>query len=138
MSEFYLKSPYVVLGGTDVSAYVMGVTLNVGREKLDNTKGGTDTRTSMMGLKIWDAKIQFAADLADGLLDEILWTLLDAGAAFAVIIAALGTGETASNPEYTGNMIFDGPYNVLGGAVGEHQTNDVALAAAGAITRDIA
>lgn len=137
MAGFYLKSPYVVLGGIDMSAKVRGVTLNIGREVLDNTKGGTDTRTSMMGLKTWSATIEFEQDMADDELDEDLWGLHDAGAAFTVIIAALGTGETASNPEYTGSMVFGGPYTPLAGNVGDLQTLTVELVAAGAITRDI-
>ena len=137
MAELYLKSPYVVLGGTDVSAYVQGVTLNVGRETLDNTVGGTDVRSSTMGLKMWSASVKLRQDFADNLVDEILWTLLDAGAAFAVIIAALGTGETASNPEYTGNMVFGSPYSPLSGNVGDYQAVTIELVAAGALTRDI-
>lgn len=137
MAEFYLQSPYVVLGGTDVSAYVRGVKLDVGRENLDNTVGGTGTRTSMMGLKIWSLQIEFRQDMADNLLDEILWNLLDAGAAFAVIVAVLGTGETANNPEYTGNMVFDGGYSPIQGSVGDYAVVTVNLTAAGALTRDV-
>ena len=136
MAELYLATPYVVLGGSDVSAYVRGVTLNIGRENLDNTVAGA-TRTSAMGLKIWSASITFRQDFADNLVDEILWGLHDAGAAFAVIIAPVTGGEGAGNPEYTGNMVFDGPYSPISGSIGDYQEVTVGLTAAGAITRDV-
>lgn len=133
----YLKNPHVTLNGTDISALVQGVTLNIGREDLDDTVGGTDTRSTAKGLVTWSGEIVMKQDFADNAVDEDLWDIHNAGVAVAIAIRPTTAVVGAANPSYSGNVVL-GDYSPLSGAVGTFQAATIPFMAAGALSRAIA
>lgn len=130
----YLKNPHVTLNGTDISSLVQGVTLNIGREQLDDTVGGIDTRTSALGLVAWSGEIVLKQDFTDNGLDEDLWDIHNAGAAVAIAIRPTTDAVGVTNPSYSGNVVI-GDYQPLSGAVGSFQAPTIPFMAAGALSR---
>lgn len=138
MADIILESPQLFLGGTDVSANVISVQFPYGPEAVDVTKSGSGARISKNGLKTGTLTVTFAESYTDGELDEVLWTLSEAGASFAVRVRADDAAIDPGNPEYQFNAVFDGPYDLINGSVGDHMRKTVTFALAGAVTRDVA
>lgn len=133
----YLPKPHVTLAGVDISAKIKGVTLNVGRQEFDDSKGGTDTVTTGLGRMTWDGQLVLEQNFADNDLDEDLWDIVVAGVAVAIAIRPTTDAVGVTNPSYAGNVVIPS-FTPVSGNVGDDQVLTVPFKAAGAIARGTA
>ena len=133
MSASVFKDAYLVLGGNNVSASVISVSLNQGADTPDGTTMGNNTKISMAGgLKTWGMDVTFLQDHAVSALDSILSGLLNTSC--AVELRPTSAAVSATNPKWTGNGIIN-EYNPLGGTVGDRSTCTIKIVPAGDLTR---
>lgn len=135
MADMFIDNPYLAIGNVDYSSKVRSVKLTFGREAIEKTAGGDGTRINMNGLRNWRVEVTLKEDYAANGLDEELYALADAGAAFDVKVRPTTGAATATNPQYNGDAVFDGPYDLLSGSVGALAEKTIAFVAAGALTR---
>jgi hypothetical protein len=128
------RDAYVSLGGSDVSAYIKSAELPLGVEALDDTAMGDTTKSNAAGLKTWSLTLNAHQSFTDNELDEILYTLYNAGAAFAVEVRPTTSAVGASNPKWTGQGLLT-EYTPLTGSVGDQLTIPVTIVSAGALSR---
>lgn len=136
MADIVLTDAYVSLGGSDVSAYVKQVTLNLNIELQDNTAMGDTTRARIGGLKDSSIQLEFQQDFGDNLIDEILFTAWDAGAAIACAVRPTSDAISTGNPEYQVSGLIEN-YSPLGNSVGERAMAPVTIQGTGAVVRDV-
>jgi hypothetical protein len=124
----------VTVNGTDISTYLTSARITYSRELIETTAFQSTTRTRTGGLYDWQVELSGNMDYADNTIDELFHTSLGTSVAF------LGRPSTAaisaSNPEYTGNVIW-GEWSVMNAQHGQLQTFSVTLMGNGALTRDI-
>ncbi len=124
MAAYCYKNAYLSVGGTDVSAYVMGCTPNMELDKVEFGTMGKDAKSRIAGIDDWSIEVEFRQDFAAGLLDAILapWR----GVEKAIIFKPNGASTSTSNPKWTGNGIFFG-YAPVDGSHGELATTKITI-----------
>ena len=130
------------IGGSSFVGHVSSVSATHSQEEIDDTVFVDTFKNWIAGLQEYENAIGLRDDVADNLVDELvfaLWAANTSGPGVAVAwgynIATLGT-STASDPEYqyTGLLLSD----QAGGGVGEGANRSLSLKiASGTITRDI-
>src|SRR5688500_84777 len=106
MASVVLTNVKVSAGGNDISAYVLGITLNYEAEAVKETSMGNTTEVNKGGVKKWGGTIQFKQDFADNLVDEIVFGLIGTTGAFSGV--PVNDTVTASNPNFNGTCLFTG------------------------------
>jgi hypothetical protein len=134
MAVYY--DAYVSLDSNNLSNKVQSLELPMGVETLDDTAMGDTTRSNAAGLKTWTATINFHQTFVDNDLDEIIYGLYNAGAAFACEFRPTSASVGAGNPKYTGNGIIT-EYTPLSGSVGDQHVASVTIVAAGTLSRAV-
>lgn len=135
MADTWVEKPFLSINGVDYSNNVISIDVDFGRDPIENTAGGDGTHISLSGLKKWTIKVTLNEDYADAGLDDALFALADAGTTFVVIVRPSTAAVGPNNPKYTGTAIFDGPYSLLAGSIGELAKKTVGFAAAGTLVR---
>lgn len=131
------RNAFLSLNGTDVSAYLQSLETPISAEDLDDTAMGDTFRSHAAGLTVWSITGNFHQDFADNALDEILYTLFVAKAAFACIWRPDTGSVSTSNPQYSGQGVLL-EYTPLTGSVGEQLIIPITIQAAGALSRTTA
>lgn len=134
MASVVYKDAYISLDSNDLSAYAQSLELPLSVETLDDTAMGDDTRSNAAGLKTWTATINFHQSFVDNELDEILYGLYNAGAAFTCEFRPTSSSVSAANPKYSGSGILS-EYTPMTGSVGDLLVIPVTIVAAGDLTR---
>lgn len=116
MASLVIKNGYLALGGTEISQYSKGFTLQAETDAVDDTTMGDETKSNTPGLYNWNLSVDPRADYADNLLDEILWNLR--GTTFTVAVRPVNAAISASNPEYQMNGMLSS-VQIIGGSVGD-------------------
>jgi predicted secreted protein len=133
MAAFALTYGYVSVGANDISTYVKSVELTVNGETVDVTAmSSTAWRSFVAGLRDWEVSVTCNTDVANGLLDSILWPLYSTSA--AIELRATGAAVGTSNPKFTGSAIVV-PGTIFGGSVGDGSETSFTLRGSGALTR---
>jgi hypothetical protein len=134
MAQQLFTDAFVSINGVDLSAHVKSVSLNYEAEMLDDTVMGDTTRSMAAGLKNWSVEVEFLQDYAASKVDATLFQLVGA-AAFAIIIRPDNSdGVSATNPNFTGNVVLES-YPPVTGTVGDLHTTRATFRAAGALSR---
>lgn len=128
------RNAFLSLGGTDVSAYLQTLELPIGAEDLDDTAMGDTFRSHAAGLTTWSITANFHQSFVDNELDEILYTLFAAKAAFACIARPDTGSVSTSNPQYSGQGVLL-EYTPMTGSVGDQLVIPITIQAAGALSR---
>lgn len=128
------RDAYLLLGGTNVSAYLQSLEFPISLEALDDTAMGDTNRSNAAGLRNWTITCNFHQSFVNAELDSILWTLFNAGAAFALEVRPTSSAVSTSNPKWTGNGLLT-EYTPMTGSVGDQLVVPVTIVAAGPITR---
>jgi hypothetical protein len=137
MAGFVVKNAYVSLNGTDQSAYVMEVNLNLNVAMLDATVMGATTTAEAFeaGLKTGQTfTVKFKQETADAGLNEDLYDIWNSATAVAFILKANGATTGVTNPKWTGSCWMPS-WNPINGAVGALATFDCTFQITGAVTR---
>lgn len=132
MATFAFTDGYVSIGGNVLSTYCKSIKLDISAEELDDTAMGDTFHSRIAGLKDWTVSLEFHQDVANTLLDAIVFPLLGtvAAAEFRATSSAVGT----SNPKYSGNLLVS-QWNPFGASVGELAPVSVTWPGAGTLTR---
>ena len=135
MASLVLTNCKVVVGGSDISAYVLGITLNYEAEAVKETRMGNTTEVNKGGVKKWGGTIQFKQDYADNLVDEIVFALIGTTGTFSGV--PVNDTVTTSNPNYNGTCLFEG-YAPISGNHGELAKSALKFSSAGDLSRSVA
>jgi len=138
MAVFVNKNVYLTIGAHILSAYVKGITFDIGAETQDitamsATSGATPTRIFASGLNTWSFSVDFFQDYAADVVDHAISAALTAGSA---VIAFSPTAAVVSptNPLYTMTGIVES-YTPVAGNVGDAVVIKVSFKAGGAIVK---
>jgi hypothetical protein len=123
------------IGGTDLSAALVSITINYEAESQDDTAMGDSTRSNAGGLKNWNIDATFNQDYDAGSVDA---TLFSSVGSLAQFIGKPSSGAVAAtNPSYTGTALLQS-YSPISGAVGDQHQITVNLVSAGDLARAVA
>jgi hypothetical protein len=133
MSKFVLVSTYLGLNGVDRSSWCSKVEVAVEVEAKDVTVfTSAGWKEVLGGLKSGNMAITFKNDVADGLLDDTMWTLLGTVVTFEVRPTSSVVGT--SNPKFTGSVLISG-WTPISGSPGDVAEVSVTFPTSGAVTR---
>lgn len=135
MASVVLTNCKVVVGGTDISAYVLGITINYEAEAVKETRMGNTTEVNKGGVKKWGGSANLKQDYGDGLADETVFALIGTTGTFSGI--PVNTTVSADNPNYNGTVLFTG-YAPISGQHGELAKTTLTFVSAGDLTRSVA
>lgn len=123
------------IAGTDFSASIAAVTLDISREQLEITAFGDSARRYIGGLQDSSVTLSFHQDFAAGSVDETIFSNL--GGTVAIVIKPTSGSVTSSNPSYSFNalVVQSTPFS---SNVGDLATQDLTFPVDGAITRGTA
>lgn len=117
-TPFVVKNYYLSIGGTDISAYIRSATLTGEYEEKEVNAMGDACQHGIPGLGNWSIEVECNQSHTSGELDAIIWPLLGAANASAIICKANGATTGVNNPKWTANgRIYS--YPPLGASVGD-------------------
>lgn len=132
MSKFVTNDYNISIGGTDFSASINSVTLDVSVEEQETTAFGDTSRTRIGGLKDGSVSLDWHQDFGSASVDETLWPLL--GTTVEIIITPTSGAVSATNPSYTFDALVT-QYQPFANAVGELATLSVSWPISGDVVR---
>lgn len=136
MAKMVLLAAHVSLNGTDLSEYARKVELSVEVEDKDVTTYASQGWVEVLGgLKSGELSVEFLQDVGASGLDSVMWPLL--GTVVPFVVRLDQSAVSASNPEYSGNVLING-WNPIEGGVGDEATVGVGYPTSGAVTRAVA
>ncbi len=113
-----LKDAYLSIGGTDWSDWVTQITLNHEYEEQESTAMGDSARHGIPGMQVSSIEVEMNMDYTDNMIDEMLYGLVGAAAASAIIVKPTSGATGVANPKWTGNgRVYS--YQPIQGAVGD-------------------
>lgn len=135
MGAHVIENAFFSINGVDLSDHVRSATLSLSTDAPEATAmGGGGARVRLCGLDDWDVSLQFNQDFDAAKVDATFWAVRAGRAAVAVVMRPDAGTKSATNPEYSGNVILTG-YSPLEGSVGDVHVTGPTMQAAGALTR---
>ena len=120
-TPFVVKNQFLSIGGSNISAYIKGATLTGEYDEVEVTAMGDDVHNAIPGLANWSIEVECNQSHTAAELDAIIWPLVGAAAASAIIMKPNGGTTSANNPKWTGQgRIF--AYSPISGSVGDGAT----------------
>jgi hypothetical protein len=116
----------------NLSDWCTSVTLKIEVDDQEDTAMGDDYRSRVGGLKDWSIDLDFNADFAANAVDQTLFALL--GTSIAVTVKPTSGTTSATNPQYSGNVLVT-EYSPVDGGVGDLATTSVSWPGNGALSR---
>ena len=132
MAEKVLTATFFSINGNVLSDHFTSIDVPVEVDLQESTAFGGEYRTRMGGLKDWSTSADYNQDYDAGQLDAVLWPLL--GTSVPLIVRADDDPRSASNPEWTGNVILSS-YQPIQGSVGDLITGSLTLMGNGPLAR---
>lgn len=127
MAKFVYDDAKVELNGVDISNRVKTATLQLEIDAVDSTAMGSNTKSSIAGLKNFSLELELTQDFVDDGIDETLWGLSSEGTVFEFRVRAFKTlAIAAGNPEYRGYGLITS-YNPVDGSVGDLGMSKVSI-----------
>lgn len=135
MAKFVATDYNITIGGTDFSASLAAVTLDVSAEEQETTSFGDSWRERISGLKDASVSLDFHQDFGAASVDATLWPLL--GGTVAIVVKPTASSVSATNPSYTFTALVT-EYQPFASSVGDLATLSVTWPVTGAVTRGTA
>lgn len=136
MAKMVLLAAYVSLAGNDLSEHTRKAEITVEVEDKDvTTYASLGWKVVLGGLKSGELGLEFLQDVAAGEIDSIMWPLL--GTVVPFVVRLDNAVASASNPEWSGNVLING-WNPIEGGVGDEASVSVGYPTSGAVTRAVA
>lgn len=134
MAKFVALDYKTTINGTDFSASIAQVNLELSSDEVETTAFGSTFRTRVGGLKTGTLQLDFHQDFAAGAgaVDSVLFPLLNT-IATVVMVPTSGT-VSASNPSYTALCLVNS-YSPFASSVGDLATISVSWPTSGTVTR---
>ncbi|MEV8395917.1 MULTISPECIES: hypothetical protein [unclassified Streptomyces] len=136
MAKMVLLAAFVSIGGNDLSDYARKAELSVEVEDKDvTTYTSLGWKVVLGGLKSGELGLEFLQDVAATKIDALMWPLL--GSVVPFVVRLDSAPKSASNPEWSGNILING-WNPIEGGVGDEASVSVGYPTSGAVTRAVA
>ena len=136
-SGYVIKNTLVQIDGVDLSNQVQSANLSINVELPDSTTMGATSRERIAGLLEWSVDVTFKQNFAASSVDAILSDLTGSSAFPILLRPESGDAVSATNPNYTGQVILE-TYQPIQGAVGDLATTQVTFRSAGPLERNTA
>lgn len=136
MAKKVVKAAYLALGGTDYSAQIKGVELQIDAPEVDVTNMGSGGwNETLQGIKSGSLRIDFIKDADLSGLDAAIWAAITGSSGQLAFEVRLDSGAVApANPKYTGTVSIT-QWMPVAGQVGAAFGGQVTWPTTGAITR---
>lgn len=135
MAKHVLNSALVTLSSVVLSSRAQSVELVVGQSNANVTAMGDGWEDYVpSGVKHWSAKINFYQDYASSNVYAIVKASLVGTTAVPLVVRPTTGDRSATNPDFSGNVVFDGDVPMMGGSAGEAHMIAVALKGAGTLS----
>jgi len=135
VAKFVATDYDITIGGTDFSASLAAVTLDVSADEQETTAFGDSFRSRIGGLKDASVSLDFHQDFGAASVDATLWPLL--GGTAQIVIKPTSSSASATNPSYTFTALVT-QYQPFASNVGDLATLSVTWPVTGAVTRGTA
>lgn len=132
MATFVLTDADVTVNSVNLSDWITSVTLSIEVDDQEDTAMGDTYRSKVGGLKEWTLDVDFNADFASSAVDQTVWPLL--GTSVAVTVKPTSGTTSATNPQYSGNVLVT-EYSPIDGDVGDLATTSVSWPGTGTLSR---
>lgn len=134
MSTFMtLTAMVVTIGSTDYSADINKAEVTADIDEQDiTTYGSAGWKEVQGGLKSAQLNLSIKSEQASGSINDMLWSNFGSNLAFTVKNSSATT--SATNPKFSGTVLIK-PGKLLGGTVGEVDSQDLTLTISGAVSR---
>jgi len=132
VAKFVATDYEITVGGTDFSASLASVTLDVNAEEQETTSFGDAWRERIGGLKDGSVSLDFHQDFGASSVDATLWPLL--GTTVTIVIKPTSDATSATNPTYTFDALVT-EYQPFASSVGDLATLSVSWPVTGAVVR---
>ena len=129
-----LRDAYLVINGTNLSAYCASVELGASREAGDTTAMGATGRTREAGLRDEQLAVTWKQNYGVALVDATLWPIYTGGATVALEIRPTSSAVSTSNPKWTGSILLT-EYTPIAGEVGDVGEAETTFLVSGVLTR---
>ena len=128
MAIHVLSSPIITLSSRDLTDHIESAEVSVG---IGNAAFTAFTNTWEQnlpnGIKRWSVRLNFFQDYATSYVYDVLEEILAGSTAVPFTARPTTSTQSATNPTFSGNVILDGDFNLMGGAVGEAHKTSVTL-----------
>ena len=135
MAKFVATDYDISIGGTDFSASLAAVTLDVSSDEQEITAFGDTFRSRVGGLKDASVSLDFHQDFGAASVDATLWPLI--GGTAQIVVKPTSGSVSATNPSYTFTALVT-QYQPFASNVGDLATLSVTWPVTGAVTRGTA
>jgi len=135
VAKFVATDYDITIGGTDFSASLAAVTLDVSADEQETTAFGDSFRSRIGGLKDASVSLDFHQDFGAASVDATLWPLL--GGTAQIVVKPTSSSASATNPSYTFTALVT-QYQPFASNVGDLATLSVTWPVTGAVTRGTA
>jgi hypothetical protein len=124
---------YLSIAGTNLSARVESMTLELAKADVNYTAMGDGGNTRVAGLEDDKLTVNFWQDFAASQVDATLLPIFQAGTAVAFKMGANGTAFSSTNPSYSGSVVLI-DYQPIAGKVGDALAAPVQFVVSGTVT----
>lgn len=133
MAHKVFTDPFFSHNAVDLSAHVIGMSLEYSADEVEDTHAGDTTHLFLGGLLNWKLTVDFAQELAASGVDVTLFP--DVGVSRAIIVRNDNSdGVGATNPNYTATGVLV-EYPPIGVQIGELSVTRAVYAAGTLLTR---
>ena len=134
MAKLVLTNSNVVLGGTDISAYVASVTLSISVNEVETTSFGSGGAVTRVG-GLQDNSVTLDIHQDYSAIEGLVYPLI--GSTTSLVIKPNGTAVGTANPSYSMTPLIV-EWTAVNGAVGELATASVTWPISGTVTKAVA
>lgn len=126
---------HVTINGTtdDISEFVKSVTIEGSRSEHDNTTMGAGGKTRVVGMTDGSVSLELVDNFESGEIDDILWSIFEAGENVEMRVRASSASVGSDNPEFRFKVAPTG--YTFGGSVDELAQKSISWPISGPITR---
>lgn len=132
MSRIVLNNPYITINSVDLTSRIAQVAIDMSFDEVETTAFGDTARTRVAGLGDHSFSASFHQTFSTSGVEQTIYPLL--GTTTQVVVKAVNTTTTTTNPTYTFNVLVT-EWSPVSGAVGELLTADVTWPVSGAVTK---
>ena len=132
MSRIVLNNPFITINSVDLTSRIAQVSLDMSFDEIETTAFGDSARTRVAGLGDHSFSASFHQTFSTSGVEQTIYPLL--GTTTQVVVKAVNTTTTTTNPTYTFNVLVT-EWSPIAGAVGELLTADVTWPVSGGITK---
>lgn len=134
MAKFVALDYKTTINGTDFSASIAQVNLELSSDEVETTAFGSTFRTRVGGLKTGTLQLDFHQDFGAASIDATLFPLLNLNSLATVVITPTSGTVSATNPSYTAVCLVNS-YSPFASSVGDLATLSVSWPTSGTVTR---